>query len=181
MSEELEKKSELKASTEITKETEAAPAPSLHPWHVRLNEEFSPEAVEDCIVNEKNDRLLTITISKTYLPAVAEFFKTNPDFQMNYCRNVSGSDLETHLEVAYYLYSLPLRHEVCLKVKTDREVSECPSLTPIWATSNWNEREIYDLLGVQFIGHPDLRRIMMPDDWVGHPLRKDYVSIDPEV
>jgi NADH-quinone oxidoreductase subunit C len=66
-------------------------------------------------------------------------------------------------------------------VKTNREEASIPSVTLLWSTANWNEREIFDLLGIDFPGHPDLRRIMMPDDWVGYPLRKDYVSIDPEV
>lgn len=100
---------------------------------------------------------------------------------MNYLRNVSGTDQETHLEVAYHMLSLETKQDYCFKVKTEREAAAIPSVTPVWPTANWNEREIYDLLGIHFHGHPDLRRIMMPDDWVGHPLRKDYEPFDPEV
>ncbi|MNG35626.1 NAD(P)H-quinone oxidoreductase subunit J [compost metagenome] len=83
--------------------------------------------------------------------------------------------------MAYHLLSLPHKHEYCVKVKTDRDQPSIPSVTPVWATANWNEREVYDLLGIDFPGHPNLVRIMMPDDWVGHPLRKDYEPLDPEV
>ncbi|MNG02001.1 NADH-quinone oxidoreductase subunit C/D [compost metagenome] len=90
-------------------------------------------------------------------------------------------DQETHLEVAYHLLSLTHKHEYCVKVKTDRDQASIPSVTDVWPTANWNEREAFDLFGIDFPGHPNLVRIMMPDDWVGHPLRKDYEPLDPEV
>jgi NADH-quinone oxidoreductase subunit C len=66
-------------------------------------------------------------------------------------------------------------------VKTNRTAATLPSLSSIWAAANWNEREMYDLLGIHFVGHPYLKRILLPDDWVGHPLRKDYEPLDKGV
>ena len=78
------------------------------------------------------------------------------------------------LEVIYNLYSLPLNHSLMLQVKLPREQPIIPSVTEIWKGANWHEREAFDLFGITFEGHPDLRRILLPDDWEGHPLLKDY-------
>jgi len=81
--------------------------------------------------------------------------------------------------VIYHLNSIPFEHSFVLKVEVTRNKEDEPlpqvfSLTPIWKTADWHEREAYDLVGIDFIGHPDLRRILLPADWQGHPLRKDY-------
>ena len=76
--------------------------------------------------------------------------------------------------MVYHLYSYPLRHEAVLKVSVPRDRPRLPSAADLWHNANWLEREQYDLLGVVFDGHPDLRRLLLPDDWVGHPMRKDY-------
>ncbi len=78
------------------------------------------------------------------------------------------------IEVVYNLYSIPFDHYLSLKVALPRDNPEIDSVEGIWKTANWHEREAYDLLGVVFSGHPDLRRILLPADWQGHPLRKDY-------
>lgn len=78
------------------------------------------------------------------------------------------------MEVIYQLYSIPFNHHLTVKVKLEREQPIVPSLTPVWKSAEWHERETYDLLGIQFENHPDLRRILLPADWEGHPLRKDY-------
>ncbi len=90
--------------------------------------------------------------------------------------NLSGVDWpkKNQIEIVYHLYSYSKRHQFVLKVQLDRTAPSLPSLESVWKSADWLEREQYDLLGVEFRGHPDLRRIMMPDDWVGHPLRKDY-------
>ncbi|WP_309123170.1 NADH-quinone oxidoreductase subunit C [Paenibacillus sp.] len=144
-------------------------------------ESVGPEAVESATINEKGLEIPTLTVKGEQWFKTAETLKTHPETGMNYLRNLSGVDHETHLEVVYHLVSLTTKHEVCVKVKADREAPVVPSVTPLWSTANWNEREVFDLLGVDFPGHPDLRRIMMSDDWVGHPLRKDYEPLDPEV
>ncbi|MES1172443.1 MAG: NADH-quinone oxidoreductase subunit C [Bacteroidota bacterium] len=78
------------------------------------------------------------------------------------------------IEVVYHLFSYAHRHSACIKVELPRAAPRVPSVAAVWPTANWLEREQYDLLGVVFEGHPDLRRLLMPDDWVGHPMRKDF-------
>lgn len=78
------------------------------------------------------------------------------------------------MEVIYQLYSIPFNHHLTVKVRLDREQPVLPSLTSVWKSADWHEREAFDLLGIQFENHPDLRRILLPADWEGHPLRKDY-------
>jgi NADH-quinone oxidoreductase subunit C len=146
-----------------------------------LKREVHEQAVAEAYVNELNGDMPTTVIAGEHWLAAAELLKRHERLGFNYLRNVSGVDYETYLEVVYHLVSLGERRELAVKVKTERERPSVASVTPIWATANWNEREIFDLLGVDFPGHPDLRRIMMPDDWAGYPLRKDYEPLDPEV
>ena len=146
-----------------------------------IAESVGPDAVEAAVINEKSGEIPTLTVAGNRWYRTAETLKSHPETGMNYLRNLSGVDQETHLEVVYHLINLTTKVEVCVKVKADRESPVVPSVTPLWSTANWNEREVFDLLGVDFPGHPDLRRIMMSDDWVGHPLRKDYEPLDPEV
>jgi NADH/F420H2 dehydrogenase subunit C len=104
-----------------------------------------------------------------------------PLFRMDYCSFVSAVDRPGQgiFEVVYHLFSMDARHEVLLKVRVPRDDPHVPSVTGIWSGANWHERETYDLFGLVFEGHPDLRRIMMTEDWTGHPLRKDYVYQEP--
>ncbi|WP_195573685.1 NADH-quinone oxidoreductase subunit C [Paenibacillus sp. 1001270B_150601_E10] len=146
-----------------------------------LKHDISEQAVQTSSINRKNGHLLTLTIEPEHWLATANWFKEHPQWQCNYLRNLSGVDQESYLEVVYHLIGLTTKSEVAIHVKAEREAPSIPSVTPIWATANWNEREVYDLLGIHFTGHPNLSRIMMPDQWVGHPLRKDYEPIDSEV
>jgi NADH-quinone oxidoreductase subunit C len=113
---------------------------------------------------------------------IAKFVAEDPAFAMDYLSFVSGVDRPEakQIEVVYHLFSTTHRHELLLKVRTDRENPRVDSVTRIWAGADWHEREAYDLLGITFEGHPNLRRIMMTEDWAGHPLRKDYVYEDPQ-
>lgn len=146
-----------------------------------IKDNISGEAVEEAFINERDRDLPYLFIKSEYWTECAVLLKEHEEFKLNYLRNVSGIDQESHMEVSYHLLSLSTKQEFCIKIKTDREQPSIPSAVHAWSTANWNEREIYDLLGIVFSGHPDLRRIMMSDDWVGHPLRKDYIPIDPEV
>jgi len=85
----------------------------------------------------------------------------------------NGPEANT-LEVIYHLYSIPFHRSLAVRVVVPRNRPEVPSVSAIWRTANWHEREAFDLLGIHFIHHPDLRRILLPADWEGHPLRKDY-------
>src|SRR5437660_829659 len=96
-------------------------------------------------------------------------------------KKAAKAGFEPHTEVVYHLQSFTHRHRFVLKVLLPRwkdnkpgELPEVPSVTSVWRTADWHEREVYDLSGVWFTGHPELRRILLADDWVGHPLRKDY-------
>lgn len=146
-----------------------------------IQEHVGEEAVEQSFINERDRHLPYVVIKSEHWLQTATLMRREAQMSFNYLRNLSGVDQETHLEVVYHLLSLNHRHELCVKVQTNREEPSIPSVTPIWDTANWNEREVFDLLGIDFPGHPDLRRIMMSDDWVGYPLRKDYVPLDPEV
>ena len=87
---------------------------------------------------------------------------------------LSGVDYPAHLTVVYHLFSTPHRHRVVLKVEVEREDPHVPTVERVWSVANWHERETYDMYGIVFDGHSDLRRILCPDDWEGFPLRKDY-------
>jgi len=79
-------------------------------------------------------------------------------------------------EVVYHLFSMKHRHNIVLKVRVAEDTPKIPSVAMVWRTADWHERESYDMFGVEFTNHPDFRRILLPDDWEGYPLRKDYVT-----
>jgi NADH-quinone oxidoreductase subunit C len=111
------------------------------------------------------------------LVEVCQFLRDDPSLRFDCLMNLSAVDGfkgQNVIRVVYHLYSYAKRHAFILKVELDRAAPSVASLYPVWKAADWLEREQYDLLGVTFTGHPDLRRVMLPDDWVGHPLRKDY-------
>jgi NADH-quinone oxidoreductase subunit C len=146
-----------------------------------LKAEAGEDAVVESFINQRDAHRPYVIIHSSRWPQAALTLRNHEELRCDYLRNLSGVDQETHLEVAYHLLSLTHKHEYCVKVKTDREQPSIPSVADVWPTANWNEREAFDLFGIDFPGHPNLVRIMMPDDWVGHPLRKDYEPLDPEV
>ena len=100
---------------------------------------------------------------------------------MDYLSSLTSTDYKTHLEVVYNLYSMAKKEgPLVLKVRTDREKGIISSVTPIWRGAEFQEREAYDLVGIHFEGHPDLRRILMWEGFQFHPLRKDYVEDDQD-
>jgi len=146
-----------------------------------LNENVSSSAVEMAYINEYDSDMPTLILHSDSWLACAIILKNHTELKLNYLRNLTGVDQETHLETVYHLISLSTKRDYCIKVKTDREHPSIPSVSEVWSTANWNEREVFDLFGIDFPGHPNMTRIMLPDDWVGHPLRKDYEPLDPEV
>ena len=99
-------------------------------------------------------------------------------YMLSCLTGIDNGPEEATMEVVYNLYSIPFGHSLMLKTIIDRRKPEIASVAKIWRTAEWHEREAFDLLGIRFRGHPDLRRILLPDDWIGHPLRKDYVEQD---
>lgn len=146
-----------------------------------LREQIGEDAVADAYINELDRHTPTVVVNRDRWHDVAVLLRDHPELKLHYLRNLSGVDYETHMEVVYHLFNLQNKQTYCFKVRTDREQAEVPSVADVWPAANWNEREAWDLLGIRFTGHPNLKRIMLPDDWVGHPLRKDYVPVDPEV
>ena len=142
-----------------------------------------PDALDPFVVVEAVD-----------LVEACRFLRDDPGLKLELLNCISGVDylepdpkkapkagFEPHLEVVYHFSSFTHRHRFVLKVILPRwndnkagEIPEVPSLTSLWRTADWHEREVYDLSGVWFTGHPDLRRILTSEDWAGHPLRKDY-------
>jgi len=110
------------------------------------------------------------------LVEICRFLADDPDLAFDCLMNLSTIDWpkKNQIEVVYHLFSYAKKHAFILKAQLDRANPEIASLYPVWKAADWLEREQYDLMGVTFTRHPDLRRIMMPDDWIGHPLRKDY-------
>jgi len=146
-----------------------------------IREQVAEDAVEEAYINEPNGHLPTLVIKNEHWLKAAQLFRDHEELKCAYLRNITGVDHETHMEVVYFPLNMEKHEMYCIKVRADREQPKVPSVTGVWETANWQEREIYDLLGIEFPGHPNLARILLPDDWVGHPLRKDYVPLDPEV
>ncbi len=119
-----------------------------------------------------------IRIAPESLESVAGFLKSDPDLDFDTLHCVSGVDYDGDdppaIEVVYHLFSLPKKHWIVLKVRVPREGGELPTLENLWKTANWHERETWDLFGVRFRGHSDHRRILLPADWEGHPLLRDW-------
>ncbi len=120
---------------------------------------------------------LYLAVSAAELHAVCQFVRFDPSLSFDFLSFVTSVDWKTHFEVVYYLVSTLHKHKLVLKVKVeDRTNPEVPTISTVWPTADWQEREIYDMMGIKFQGHYNLRRILLPDDWEGFPLRKDYVQ-----
>ena len=135
-----------------------------------------------------------IEVAPDQLVAVAKYLRDEPDLRFAMLNCVSGVDYfepdpkkaaknewQPHIEVVYHLSSIAHKTTLVVKVILPRwkdnkpgELPEVQSVAGVWSTANWHEREVFDLMGVRFVGHPDMRRILCPEDWIGHPLRKDY-------
>ena len=135
------------------------------------------------IVGENLQSLQPFLIIETErITDVCQELFTNPQTYFDYLSCLTGLDNGPEvgtIEVIYHLYSIPYEHHLTLKVITPRYQADgslpaVPTVSHIWKSANWHEREAFDLVGIHFTGHPDLRRILCADDWVGHPLRKDY-------
>ena len=135
---------------------------------------WSANAIEE-VIEYRGDT--TIVVPRKVLRSVAEQCRDTEELKFNLLTDATALDrypLEPRFELNYQLVSIPLRQKLCIRVKLSGNDAVVDSLFPVWKGANWLEREIFDMFGIQFTGHPDLRRILLPDDWEGHPLRKDY-------
>ncbi len=119
-----------------------------------------------------------IEVPRESIYDVAKHLRDNPDLAFDSLMCLSGLDYTERMEVAYQILSYQHRHRVTLKVQCPKDDPVIPTVSKVWPTADWHEREAYDLVGMRFEGHDDLRRILLPEDWEGHPLQKDYESPD---
>jgi len=140
----------------------------------RVTAKFS--GVPDIGLEAKLDNAVDpyIKVSPAHLLDVAKFLRDDDETQFDYLSCLSGLDLKGRFAVVYNLFSMGKKHKLTIRVETAGENPTVQSVESIWKTANWHEREAFDLFGINFSGHSDLRRILMPYDWEGHPLRKDY-------
>ncbi len=124
---------------------------------------------------EENQQFLTLLVPPARLRELAGRLKSDENLAFDFLFCLTGVDYGKELGVVYHLSSTAHRHEIELKVKTsDRENPELDTVSDLWRTAEFLEREVFDLLGIRFKGHPDLRKIFLDENWVGFPLRKDY-------
>lgn len=142
----------------------------------RLQEKLGAEAVFDFHADPAKDKDPWFQVGPPEIERVCEALRDDEELACDYLECITGVDYpdEKRITVVYHVYSYAKKHRVVLKAFLDREDPVMPTLVNVWSTANWQERECFDLLGVRFQGHPDLRRLLMPEDWEGHPLRKDF-------
>jgi len=139
----------------------------------KLKTEF-PDAVGE-IEEFRGD--VTVTVERKEIAKVCQYCRDSEGFEFNLLSDLSAIDYYPNAPrfgVSYVLYSLPCNHTLRLKVFVPEDNPVVSTVTGVWPGTNWQEREVYDMFGITFEGHPDMRRVLMPFDWTGHPLRKDY-------
>ena len=144
-----------------------------HPALLRLL-----SALGSAVQSAKFDRdELTIVVKRAAIREACAILRDDPALQFNFLSDITAVDWypsEPRFDVVYHLLSISWHKRMRLKVRLAGDEPNLESITSVWPSANFFEREVYDLFGVRFAGHPNLRRIMMPEDWEGHPLRKDY-------
>jgi NADH-quinone oxidoreductase subunit C len=132
-----------------------------------LQEQFS-----DNLQVSQDESFTYLSVKPEKVQSLMKELKDNHGF--NHLANLTAVDYNEEFEVVYHLYSIPGSQRISVKVRTPRNKAQVPSLVEIYPTADWQEREVYDLMGVSFTGHPNLIRVLLPDDFEGHPLRKDF-------
>jgi NADH-quinone oxidoreductase subunit C len=141
---------------------------------VELLRGWNPNAIED-VIEFRGET--TVVLPRKILRAAAEYCRDHADLKFNLLSDATCVDRFPHeprLELNYHLVSIPRAARLRLRVRLSGSDPVVDSLVPVWPGANWLEREVFDLFGIQFTGHPDLRRILLPDSWEGYPLRKDF-------
>jgi NADH-quinone oxidoreductase subunit C len=138
----------------------------------------------DEVIDERSFRgQVAVAVHRDNILDVCHFLYDDPRIEMNFLSDLCAVDFPDRalrFEVVYNLYSLGHRHRIRIKAPVPEDDLVIDSVVPIWRAADWFEREVYDLFGVTFRGHPDLRRLLLPDNWRGYPLRKDYPLRGPE-
>jgi NADH-quinone oxidoreductase subunit C len=135
---------------------------------------WNPASVEGAKFDREE---MSIYVERSSIRDACDLLRQNPDFPFNYLADITCVDWfpsEPRFEVVYHLLSHSKKERVRLKVRLDGGSPALDSVTAVWPAANYFEREVFDLFGIRFVGHPYLRRILMPEDWEGNPLRKDY-------
>jgi len=138
---------------------------------IDLIKETGGEAVLESTHEVRNPYVI---LDPERLVEICTFCRDDQRLQFDFLMNLTGVDYEDKQTVVYHLYSYPLGHHLEIKVDTPREDPQVPSVGDVWKAALLSEREAWDLLGIRFLNHPDLRRVLLTDDWEGFPLRKDY-------
>jgi len=138
----------------------------------RLADQFG-SAITASFPEDKHPRVHT---TAEHWHGIARYLRDEPDLAFDWLACISAVDYVTddQLCAVYDLYATQHKHDFAVKVYVDRANATIPTVMDLWSAADWHEREAYDLMGIHFDGHTDLRRILLPEDWVGHPLRKDY-------
>ena len=141
-----------------------------------LNEDLKLKltGIQPLVSFEDGGEWLNIIVPPEELKAFVLQLRSDPDLVMDYLFCLTCVDWKTHFTMVYHFSSTRYRHNIVVKAKIDRTNPEIETVSDIWRTAEMLEREVYDLFGVKFLHHPDLRRLIMPDDWEGWPLRKDF-------
>jgi NADH-quinone oxidoreductase subunit C len=140
----------------------------------RLAEGFAGELEN---VRVQKPQTVVAVLDRARLHAVAERLKALPEHPFEVCNFIAAVDYETHFENVYHLYSYAANAYLELHVHVPHAKPVVDTVTDVWPSADWHEREAWDMMGIRFEGHPDLRRILLKDDFIGHPLRKDYVDL----
>ncbi|HDR7774542.1 TPA: NADH-quinone oxidoreductase subunit C [Bacillus tropicus] len=175
------KGTEGKKEEELKQEEPSVNQPYLNQYVEVIKGKMGEEILIDSYINKLSKDVPTLVVEPSKYYEVMELLRSHEELAFDYMSELHATDFVTHMEVYVHLFSYGKKQSVAVKVKLDREAPQVESVTALWKGADWPEREAYDLLGIVFKGHPNLSRILMPDDWVGHPLRKDYEPYDVEV
>jgi NADH-quinone oxidoreductase subunit C len=140
---------------------------------------LDPHSVAE-VIEFRGER--TLVVPRSHLFRVMQFLRDEPGLVFNFLSDISCVDrfpIEPRFELNYHLLSIPRKDRVRLRVRIHAADPTVSSVVPVWPAANWLEREIFDLFGLRFEGHPELRRLFLPEDWEGYPLRKDYATTGP--
>jgi NADH-quinone oxidoreductase subunit C len=163
-------------------EVRIQPKQGMQPAEIaeKIKQEFPDQVIE---VAEFRDQV-SVIIKRDRIFNVCKYLHDDALLSFDHLKDLCGVDYlnkkEVRFEVVYTLYSIRHHHMIRLRAEVPEKDPTIQSVTPIWAGANWHERECFDMFGITFKGHPDMRRILMPEDWEGHPLRKDYPLKGPD-